>query len=123
MERMKVATMLRAERGTRSWALHPAALPRGTEQLLVHGPDETPVGIADDEPDARQAALDEASDEGRPGAALVVARGQLQAEDATLTGQVHPDGHEGGHVHDAAVVADLHVRGIEPQVRVVLTFE
>ena len=37
----------------------PAALPGGSEELLVDRLDQAPVVVADDQPDARQAALDE----------------------------------------------------------------
>ncbi len=54
--------------------MDPASLPRGPEELLADGLHEAAVVVADDETDAGQAALDEPSDEWRPGAALVVAR-------------------------------------------------
>ena len=100
--------------------MDPTALPRGAEELLVDGLGETTVVIADDEPDAGEATLDEALHEGRPGAALVVARGQLQAEDAPLAAGGHAGGHERGHGHDPATVTDLQIRGVEPEVGMVL---
>jgi hypothetical protein len=96
-------------------------LPRGTEELLTDRGDEAGMGIADDEPDAREAPLDEGADEGRPGAALVVACRQLEPEDATLTVAADAGGHERGHVHDPAVITDLDVRRVKPEVGIGLT--
>jgi hypothetical protein len=45
----------------------PAALPRRAQELLADRHHEPRVVVADDEPDARQAALTEPPEEGRPG--------------------------------------------------------
>ena len=69
--------MVRARRGHEvlgvAREVHPAALPGGPEQLLADRGHEPGVGIADDEPDTGQAALDERADEAGPGATLAVA--------------------------------------------------
>ena len=80
--------------------MHPTPLPGGAEKRLTDGRDEAPVGIADDQPDARQAALDEPAQERRPGIALVVAGGEFESQDPALAGARHPDRDEGGHAHD-----------------------
>ena len=87
----------------------------------MHGPHEPGVGIADDEPDTRQATSHERADEGRPGRPFVVPGRQLESEDATLTAGRHAGGHERRHVHDAAAITDLHVRGVQPEVGIGLT--
>jgi len=81
------------------------------------------VGVADDEPDAAEAALDEPAQERRPGIALVIAGGELEPEDAALPGGRHPDRDEGGHADDPPAVADLDVRGVTEQVRIALVGE
>ena len=77
-------------------------------------------GVAGDQPDTAEAALDEAAQEQRPGIALVVAGGQLEPEDPVLASARHADRHERGHVHHPATVADLGIRGVEEQVRIAL---
>src|SRR5450759_4039354 len=57
----------------------PTTLPRRSQELLADGLDETPVVVADDEPDPAEAALHEGPDEGRPGAALIVAGAPARA--------------------------------------------
>ena len=63
-ERMADATMLRAERGTRSWALRVKCTRQrcqaDAQELLVDGLHEARVVVADDEAHAVQAALHEA---------------------------------------------------------------
>jgi hypothetical protein len=101
----------------------PAALPCSTEERRPDGRDEAPVGVADDEPDAGQATLDEPAQERPPGVSLVVAGGELEPEDPAFPGGRHPDRDEGGHADDKTTVADLDVRGIEKQVRIALVGE
>jgi len=55
----------------------------------VHSLDQPPVIVADDEPDTAEAPIDQGADERRPGAALVVARRELQAEDTAFTAHGH----------------------------------
>jgi hypothetical protein len=81
------------------------------------------VVVADDEPDTGETTLHEAAHEARPGRALVVARGELESEDAPLPAGGHPDRDEGGHRDHATTLADLEVRGVEPEVGVALTAE
>jgi len=61
-----------------------ATLPGGAQKLLADRFHEAAVIVADDQAHAAQAALDEAPDEGRPGASLVVAGGELEPQDAPL---------------------------------------
>jgi hypothetical protein len=82
----------------------------------MDGLDQPTVVVTDDQPDAVQAALDERADEARPGAALVVAGGQLEAEDAPLTRGGHAGCHQSGHGHHPPALAHLDVGRIEPQV-------
>jgi hypothetical protein len=70
-----------------------------------------------------EAALDERADEGRPGAGLVVARAELEAQDPPFTRRRHPAGHERCHRDHSTAVADLHIGGIEPQVGIALSRE
>jgi hypothetical protein len=70
--------------------------------------------VADDEADAAQAALDERADEARPGRALVVAGGELEAKHPPLAGRRHAGDR---HRHDPPGLADLDVRGVEPDIR------
>ena len=118
---MAVATMLRG--GARHEVLgvaremDPAALPGGAQQLLVDRPHEPAVIVADDQPDAAQATLDEAADEGRPGGALVVARRELEAQHAPLAAGGHARRDQRRHGDHAARLAHLDVRRVEPQVR------
>ena len=62
---MTVATMLRAERGTRSWALRVKwtrhRCHEAPRSCCADGLDEAAVVVADDQADAGEAALDEAS--------------------------------------------------------------
>src|SRR5680860_1687864 len=106
-------TAARHERLGIAREVDPASLPRRTEERLADGGDEAAMGVADDQPDASQAALDEPPQERRPGIALVVAGRQLEAEDPTLAGARHPDRHEGGHADHPAAVTDLAVRRVE----------
>ena len=96
----------RASAGTRSWALRVKwtrqRCQRGAQQLLPDRLHEAPVVVADDQAHARQAALDEPPDERRPGRALVVARGELEAQDPPLAGQRDPGRHERRHGHHPA---------------------
>jgi hypothetical protein len=74
--------------------------------------------VADDEADAMEAARDETADEAWPGAALVVAGGELEPEHASLAGGRHAGRDEDRHRHDPPALADLDVRRVEPDVRV-----
>ncbi len=100
--------------------MDPAALPGGAKELLVDRLDQSSVVVADDQPDAGEAALDEPPDEARPGRALVVACGELEPEHAALAGRRHAGRHERRHRGHPPCLADLDVRGVEPQVRVCL---
>jgi hypothetical protein len=81
------------------------------------------VVVADDQAHAAEAALDEAAHEAGPGAALVVAGSQLEAQDTALAGRRHAHRHQRGHRHDAARLAHLQVRRVEPQVGIALVGE
>ena len=119
--------MLRAARGDEvlgvAGEVDPAALPARSQELLPDGLDQAGVVVADDEADPVEAALDERADEGRPGAALVVPRRQLEAEDPPLAGAGDPGRHEGRHRHDPPAFADLEVRGVQPQIGIRLVGE
>ena len=71
--------------------------------------DDAAVRVADDEPDAGEAALEEPPHEARPGVALVVARRQLQGEHPPLATARHPDRDEAGHAHHPPRIAHLDV--------------
>src|SRR6266852_9519481 len=104
-------------------AVDPTALPRRSEELLPEGLDQAAMVVADDEPDTGQAALDERADERRPGRSLVVARGELEAEDPALPALGHPGRHERRHRHDPTTLADLDVRGVQPEIGIRLVAE
>jgi hypothetical protein len=82
-----------------------AALPGATKELLANGLDEAGVVVADDQADAAETALDETPDEGRPGAALVVARGELESQDPPLAGGGDAGRDEGRDRDDPARLA------------------
>ena len=95
----------------------PAALPARAQELLADGLDQARVVVADDQAHAVEAAVDERTDERRPGRALVVAGRELDAEDPTLTAHGHAGRDQGRHRHDPAGLADLEIRRVEPDVR------
>jgi len=78
------------------------------------------VIVADDQPHPGQPALDQGAHEARPGAALVVAGRQLQAQNAALAAGRHADRHQRRHRHHPPRLAHLEVGGIQPQVGVAL---
>lgn len=100
--------------------MDPAALPGRAQKLLVDGLDQPSMVVADDQPDTGQTTFDEATDEGRPGRALVVARGELEPDDPPLAAVRDGGRHEGRHRGHPAGLADLDIRGVEPQVRIAL---
>jgi len=109
-----------------SWHEHaddPDVLILRYEELLADRGHESGMGIADDESDTAETALDERTDEAGPGTTLAVARGEVEPEHAALTGHRHPDGHERGHVHHPARLAHLHVGRVEPEVGIGLARE
>ena len=57
----------------------------------MHGLEDAPVGVADDETDTRQAALEEPPHEARPGVALVVAGGEIEAQHPPFARDRHAD--------------------------------
>ena len=63
-----------------------------------------------------EAALDERAHEAGPGAALVVAGGELEAQDPALPGEGDPGRDQRGHRDHPAALADLEVRGVQPEV-------
>ena len=76
------------------------------------------MGIADGEPDPRQAARGQRPEERQPVGTLVTAGGgDLHPEHGRLAGRADPDRDEGGHAHHPATLADLVVEGIERDVR------
>ena len=91
------------------------SLPGGAEQDRGDGTLEPLVGIADDEPHAREATAPQGAQEGRPeGAVLGVTDGQPEHLAITLGG--HAGGDDDGLGHDRGTVVGLDVGGVEEDV-------
>lgn len=92
-----------------------AALPRGALEDLAERPDESRVGVRDDEPHARRPARADGSQEGEP---RVVGLGvnHVDAQDAPPAARVAADGRDDGRGGHAAPAAALDVGGVEPDV-------
>ncbi len=73
--------------------MHATPLPCGAQELAAHGLHDAPVGVADDEPGAGEAALEEPPHKGGPGVALVVAGRQIEPQHTPLARGRHPDRH------------------------------
>ena len=112
---MKAAPALAGmgERG--SGKMNPAALPRRLEDAGDGGLDAA-VGVGDDQLDPGQAAALELAQELDP-EGLGLRRADVHAQH--LAPAVGVDGHRDGDGDrdDAPVLADLHVGGVEPQIR------
>ncbi len=121
-ERIADATMLRALRGTRSWALRVKwtrqrcqADPRSCSRTALTRPAWSSLMTSRT---PRRPRSTSPRMNARPGRALVVAGAELEAEHPALAGERDPDRDEGRHRHDPAALAHLEVRRVEPQIRV-----
>jgi len=90
-------------------------LPGHPVQDLSHRRLQPGVGVRDDQFDAREPALEEAFQEGRPGA-FHLALGHGQPQDFPLSLGVHGHGHHHRQPHHAAALADLRIERIQPEV-------
>lgn len=92
-----------------------AALPRGALEDLAECPDESRVGVRDDEPHARRPARADSPQEGEP---RVVRLGvnHVDAQDAPPAARIAADGGDHGGGGDAAPAAALDVGRVEPDV-------
>ena len=95
--------------------VHPAALPGGAEHARDGGLDAL-VGVGDDEFHAAQAAPRQLPKEGRP-EGLGLGRTNIHPEYLAPAVSIDANGDNDGDRDDAAVLADLHVGRVDPQVR------
>ena len=98
----------------RSDRVHPAALPRGVEQL-GDGGFQTLMGVRDHQFHPAQAALPQLAQEACP-EGLRFRRPDVHAEHLAPTVAVDADGDDDRHRHDPAGLADLHVGRVEPEI-------
>ena len=95
--------------------VHAAALPSGVEHL-GHGGLDALVGIGHDQLDAAQAAAGELAQERRP-EGLGLGGANIHAEDLATAVTVDADRDDHRDRDDAAILAHLHIGGIDPQIR------
>jgi hypothetical protein len=93
---------------------HPAALPGGMEQFGDRGL-EAVVGIGDHQLDAAQPALAELAQKAGP-EGFRFRRADIHAQNLATAITIGADCHDHGHRDDPAVLADLHVGRVEPEI-------
>jgi hypothetical protein len=96
--------------------VHTAALPRRVEDPRDRRL-QALVMIADDQPQALQAAGPEAAQKLRP-ERLGLDLAEVQADHLAATGVMHGGGDDEGLGDHAAAVADLQMLGVQPQIRI-----
>jgi site-specific DNA recombinase len=100
----------------RSDGMDPAPLPARADEHLADGLLQALVGVADHELDAPHAAGDEVLEERAP-ERHVLAQPDVQPEHLADAVGPHPVGDDHGHRHHPAVLPDVLVAGVQPQVR------
>jgi hypothetical protein len=95
--------------------VHAATLPTGVEQL-GHGGLDALMGVGDDQLDPAQATAGELAQERRP-KRLGVGGANVHAENFAPAITVDADRDNHRNRHDAAILAHLHVGGVDPQIR------